>query len=340
MLGSRLFEEAVMQLWNDGKISGEMHLGIGEEAIAAGVVSRLRDGDAMALDHRGTAPLFMRGVDPVPLLLEFLGHPEGLCSGMGGHMHLYSRPHLAASSGIVGASGPAAVGFALAARHLRPGAIAVAFFGEGATNQGMLMESFNLSAVWNLPVIFVCKDNKWSISTLSESVTAGRLTERARSFGMHAAEADGSDVLAVTEAVRGAIERARAGNGPSFLHMHCVRPEGHFLGDPLLRVARHPIKEMKEIAGPLLRSVSKVKGSSLLDRVGSLRSVSSVIGRTVKLHFSDKKDPVDMVRKKLESDKDRLEKIEKEAEQQVRDAVDKALKIAQGQGQGVRGGAG
>jgi TPP-dependent pyruvate/acetoin dehydrogenase alpha subunit len=158
MLKSRLFEEAVAKLWHDGLISGEMHLGTGEEAVVAGVVSQLREGDAMALDHRGSAALIMRGLDPVLIIRELLGCPDGLCGGMGGHMHLFSREYLAASSGIVGAAGPAAAGFALAANRLRPGSIAVAFFGEGSMNQGMLMESMNLASAWNLPVLFVCKD--------------------------------------------------------------------------------------------------------------------------------------------------------------------------------------
>src|SRR5574342_257956 len=115
MLKSRLFEEAIAKLWHEGLISGEMHLGTGEEAIIAGVVSHLREGDAMALDHRGTAALLMRGVSPGLVLREMLGLPSGLCGGAGGHMHLFARDHLAASSGIVGATGPAAAGFGLAA---------------------------------------------------------------------------------------------------------------------------------------------------------------------------------------------------------------------------------
>jgi pyruvate dehydrogenase E1 component alpha subunit len=145
MLESRLFEEAVIRLWQDGLISGEMHLGTGEEAIIAGVVSNLQESDTMALDHRGTAAMLMRGEDPVSLLRELLGRPDGLCGGMGGHMHLFSKKALAASSGIVGAAGPTAAGFALSAQYLRPGSIAVAFFGEGAVNEGMLMESMNLA---------------------------------------------------------------------------------------------------------------------------------------------------------------------------------------------------
>lgn len=192
MLRSRLFEEKVMELWDAGQISGEMHLDLGEEAIVAGVVSHLQEGDAMALDHRGTPPLVMRGMDLVSLLRELLGQKDGLCGGWGGHMHLFSQELLAASSGIVGATGPMGAGFALSAQNLRPHNIAVAFFGEGAVNQGMVMESLNLAVAWNLPVLFVCKDNELSITTYSPSVTGGNILERVRSFGMETYEADGT----------------------------------------------------------------------------------------------------------------------------------------------------
>lgn len=335
MLKSRLFEQAVIQLWNDGKISGEMHLAIGEEAIAAGVVGQIQQGDALALDHRGIPPLIMRGIDPTLLLLELLGHPEGLCTGMGGHMHLFSRPHLIASSGIVGASAPTAVGFALSARYLRPGHIAIAFFGEGAMNQGMVMESFNLAASWKLPVLFVCKDNALAITTLSSSVTSGNLADRAKSFGMNAEEIDGSDVLAVWDAAKSAIAHARNGDGPSYLHMHCHRPEGHFLGDPLIRMARHPVKEMKGLAGPLLKSVTKKKGTSLGQRAGSLRGVSSLLGRTIKSQRMKEKDPLAFLRRKIISDKQRLKRIENEGKEEMQAVVDKALQMVTGQTGGI-----
>ena len=331
MLRSRLFEQAVIRLWDDGKISGEMHLGIGEEAIAAGVVGQIQHGDAMALDHRGTPPLIMRGVDPTLILLECLGHSEGLCAGMGGHMHMFSRPHLAASSGIVGASAPAAVGFALSAKYIRPGRISIAFFGEGAMNQGMVMESFNLAASWKLPVLFICKDNELAITTLSSSVTSGSLIERARSFGMNVKEIDGSDVLEVWDAAKSAIEQAREKNGPSYLHMHCSRPQGHFLGDPLIRIVRHPVKEMKEFAGPLLKSVAKIKGSSMRQRTGSLGSVSALLGKTMKSQLFKGKDPLELLRQKIKSDKERLKRIEKEANAEIQDAVDRALQMGAGQ---------
>ncbi len=325
ILKSRLFEEAVIQLWNEGKISGEMHLSIGEEAIVAGITDHMQDGDAMALDHRGTTPLLMRGINPVSLLREFLGRPDGLCAGMGGHMHLFSRKHLAASSGIVGASGPSAVGFAMAAERLRPGKIAVAFFGEGAMNQGMLMESMNMAAALKLPVLFVCKDNGWAITTPSSSVTGGNLVDRASSFGINAADLNGSDVEEVWNWADSAIKKARKGKGPAFLRAKCKHPEGHFLGDPLLRIAKHPIKEMKNIAPPLVKSVSKIKGSSVQDRTSSLGTVTHLIGEVTKEYFFSGKDPVELTRKKLKSDKERLEKLEKEISDEIQTIVEKAL---------------
>jgi TPP-dependent pyruvate/acetoin dehydrogenase alpha subunit len=328
MLKSRLFEEAVAELWHQGKISGEMHLSIGEEAIAAGVMGHIQEGDALALDHRGTPPLIMRGIDPVQLLLELLGHPDGLCGGMGGHMHLFSREHLVASSGIVGASCPTGVGFALAHHYLLPGKIAIAFFGEGAMNQGMVMESFNLASVWKLAVIFICKDNQWAITTPSESVTGGTLVERARSFGMPAEEIDGGDVAAVWNATKPAIDGARRGKGPAFFHMHCFRPEGHFLGDPLIRIARQPIKGMKPLVGPLLKSVTKRKGTSLKGRSESLREVVTSIGKTMKDQLDKKQDPLKRAREKLVSEKVRLQKMEQAVSEEIQTAVRTAVQIA------------
>ena len=277
MKKSRQFEEAVTQLWNDGLISGEMHLGTGEEAIIAGVVSQLRPGDAMAVDHRGSAAFLMRGVDPVLMLREILGHDDGLCGGQGGHMHLFSKEHLAASSGIVGAEGPTAIGFALATQYLHPGAISVAFFGEGAMNQGMLMESINLAAVWNLPVLFVCKDDGWAITTKPGTSTRGDMGERVRGLGAHYIEVDGLDVEQVWQAAQQAIERTRAGKGPTLLRAHCVHLEGHFLGLLLLRITRNPMRELPGIAGALIRSFLRPGGGSLRERLAGMRFVLSSI---------------------------------------------------------------
>lgn len=327
MLRSRLFEEAVTRLWEEGKISGEMHLGVGEEAIVAGVVDQLQDGDAMALDHRGTSALLMRGVDPVLLLREFLGRSDGLCAGMGGHMHLFAPSHLAASSGIVGASGPAAAGFALAALYLRPEAVAVAFFGEGATNQGMLLEALNLAVVWKLPVLFVCKDNEWASTTPASAVIGEGLVDRALGFGMSAVEVDGSDVEAVWNAANGALEGARAGDGPTFIHASCVHLEGHFLGDLLLRAARNPVKEMLPMIEPLLRATFSRKGAPMRERFENLRTITGLIQSVKQAASADERDPITRTRHQLEADATRLDELEAEIAQEIQAVVENALEV-------------
>lgn len=322
-----------MQIWNDGLITGEMHTGIGEEAINAGIVTQLVDGDALALDHRGTSPSIIRGVDPKELLLEFMGHCKGLCSGMGGHMHIFSKSHLIASSGIVGASGPAAVGFAIAAQHLRPEKIAVAFFGEGAVNQGMLMESLNFSSVLKLPVLFVCKDSGMAITTQSSQVTAGKLVERAMSFDMPAKELDGTDVEIVWEAANEAIADARSGKGPSFILANCKRTQGHFLGDPLLRIVNEPVKELARITGPLFKSAVSFSGASLKERVRSLKNIASLLGKTAKHRFSGEQDPLLILRKKI-SEQEEIISIEEEVNKEMKGMVEEVLRMYENNNQG------
>jgi pyruvate dehydrogenase E1 component alpha subunit len=326
MLKCRLFEEAVARLWQDGLISGEMHLGTGEEAIIAGVLDHVRDGDAMALDHRGTAAMLLRGVDPVLILRELLGCSDGLCAGRGGHMHLFSRSHLSASSGIVGASGPAAAGFALAAELLRPGSVAVAFFGDGAINQGMLMESLNLAVAWSLPILFVCKDDGWAITTQSDSMTGGTIGERARGFGLPVAEVDGLDVVAVWEATLQAVESIRSRKGPTFLHARCIHLEGHFLGYQLLKIARDPLREMPDVAGPLTRSMLRAGGAGLRERVAGLKSVIGSVLTTVRDPRRDRSnDPVKRARDALASEPERLEDLERGVELEIGRILESAL---------------
>ena len=311
MIKSRLYEEAISRLWHDGKISGEMHLGTGEEAIIAGVVGHLGEGDAMALDHRGTAALLMRGIDPVLILRELLGESDGLCGGMGGHMHLFSKEYLAASSGIVGAAGPTAAGFALAAQYLRPKTIAVAFFGEGAMNQGMLMESLNLASVWKLPLLFVCKDDTWSITAESKQMTGGTMKERDLGLGVTYREVNGLDVSAVWSIAGEAIENIRAGAGPVFLWAYCSHLEGHFLGYQLLKIVREPFKEMPKISGPLTRSVLKMKGAGLNERLAGIKTILSAVVKTLRDPRQDKNnDPLKLARESIASDIEQLKDLE------------------------------
>lgn len=326
MVRARKFEEALSSLWRRGFISGELHLGTGEEAVAAGFVSHLENGDALCLDHRSTPPLVCRGLPLEPILLELLGSSKGLCSGWGGHMHLLSKEYLAASSGIVGSSTPLALGFALANKHLRPGKVALCFFGEGAMNQGMVLESLNLACVWKLPVIFVCKDNRWAITTRSRSVTAGSLRKRAGAYGMPAWKINGLKVDQVSRYAHRAIERARKGKGPSFILARCSRIDGHFLGDPLFRIFEEPLDQVKTITPPLVSSALAKPGATIPLRARAL----GCIGKAIALAGADRanrfNDPL-WVSGRLVAEEKRVE-IEAQVSDEIESAVRKSLELA------------
>jgi pyruvate dehydrogenase E1 component alpha subunit len=323
MLRSRRFEEAVKRLWEQGRISGEMHLGTGEEAVAAGVVTQLRDGDAMALDHRGTPPLVVRGVDLVALLREMLGDARGLCGGRGRHMHLFSPEHLAASTGIVGAGAPLAVGFGLAAQLLRPGNVAVVFFGDGAMNQGMLLEALNLAGAWKLPVVFVCKHNAWAITTRSETVTSGDLAQRVAGFGLPLSAVDGTDVEAVWHVAGEAIDKARRSQGPHFILARCLRLDGHFLGRELLGVIPYPFSKVRESGTTALRALGR-KGAGVGQRASALATLLGMVGKAVTPRRHPR-DPLVRARSKLMGEPQRLAELEEEVEKEIRDVVNVAL---------------
>jgi pyruvate dehydrogenase E1 component alpha subunit len=294
----REVESAAAGLWDRGLVSGELHSGVGEEAIAAGVLAHLRDGDALSLDYRGTPPLVARGVDLEELLLELLGAPGGLCGGRAGHMHLMSRPLRAAASGIVGAPGPLACGFGLAARRRGRGEVAVAFFGDGALNEGMLMEALNLAAVWRLPVVFVCKDNRWAVTTRSRRLTGGGLAGRARGLGLPVRRVDGGDVRAVWRVAGRAVRRARAGRGPTFLLARCRRPQGHMAGDPLARLT-HAADELVRELRPLVVAARARPGAPLLSRLRALGGIGLRIGLVALDVSGNRHDPLRRTARRL-----------------------------------------
>ncbi|HET6817230.1 MAG TPA: thiamine pyrophosphate-dependent enzyme [Mycobacteriales bacterium] len=314
MCRMRYVEQALARLWHAGMVSGEMHLGIGEEGVVAGVVGALEPGDALALDYRSTPPLVARGVPVAPLLLEMLGSPAGLCAGRAGHMHLMSPEHLAAASGIVGAPGPLACGFGLAASRLAEGRVAVALFGDGAVNEGMLMEALNLAAAWHLPVVFVCKDNRWAVSTRSSELTGGGLRRRLAAFGLPVAVVDGADVLAVDRQARRLVARARAGRGASVLLARCTRMEGHFVGDPMAR-----LNVAVEQSRPLVEQLRAQPGAPMTERFAALtsivrRNVSASLGRS-----SRRRDPLRVAERRFSRP------AAKEIAEQARAEIEQAL---------------
>lgn len=322
---SRTFELAVADLWHQGAISGEMHLSTGEEAVTAGIAAHLEEGDAVALDHRATSMLVAIGVPLDGMLREMLGKPGSLGSGDGGHMHLHSREHLAMSAGIVGSSAPLGAGLALAAQQLRPGRVAISTFGEGAANQGMLMEALNLAVVWQLPQVFVCKDNDWALATRSSEVTGGDLVERARSFGMPAADVDGLDPVAVFDAAYTAIEHARSGAGPTFLRCRTARLDGHLLGDQVVRIGSHPLSEGRDTLLDVLGSAVERKGGGPLKRIRSLAHVTLTMLGASRAHRGDRTDPVVRFRTSHRSSTDELDALDERAADAVADALTRAL---------------
>jgi TPP-dependent pyruvate/acetoin dehydrogenase alpha subunit len=232
MLRIRAFETQANQLYLSAKMPGLTHLYIGEEAVAVGVCSALRRDDTITSTHRGHGHCIAKGADIRLMYCELLGREEGYCKGKGGSMHIadHANGNLGANA-IVGGSAGIATGAGFSAKVLGTDRVSVCFFGEGALGQGLLYEVMNMASLWKLPVIYVCENNLYNEYTSYEDVTAGSITARAEAFGIPAEEVDGQDVLAVYEAATRAVERARRGEGPSFLACATYRYHGHHVGD-------------------------------------------------------------------------------------------------------------
>jgi acetoin:2,6-dichlorophenolindophenol oxidoreductase subunit alpha len=216
-----------------GPVPGEMHLSAGQEPVAVGVCAHLRLEDTVVGTHRPHHFAIAKGVPLKPMTAEMFGKDTGLGRGKGGHMHLFDPARKFSCSGIIGASLPPACGAALAAKKRGRDWVAVAFFGEGASNQGSFHESLNLAALWRLPVIFVCEDNKYAISVeKTESTSVAWNADRAAGYGMPGVRIEHNDALAVFEAAGAAVARARRGEGPTLLEVKTDRYLGHFQGDP------------------------------------------------------------------------------------------------------------
>lgn len=228
----RIFEETMREEFAAGTIPGFVHLYCGQEASGVGVCMNLGDQDSIASTHRGHGHCIAKGVEVEGMVKEIMGRRDGLCRGKGGSMHIadLSKGMLGAN-GIVGAGGPLACGAALTAKTLGTGAVSIAFYGDGASNQGAILESYNLARIWNLPVIFVVEDNGYAEATASSWSVAGSQVRRANAFDIPAQEVDGNDFFEVYDAAAAMIERARAGGGPSLLHVRLARFFGHFEGD-------------------------------------------------------------------------------------------------------------
>jgi pyruvate dehydrogenase E1 component alpha subunit len=250
----RFFEQEAGRLYQKGRVKGGVHAYIGQEAVAVGVCSLLNKDDYISSTHRGHGHHIAKGADVRKLMAELLGKATGYCEGRGGSMHVaaFDVGSLGAFP-IVAAGVPSAVGAALSAQLRGEATIAVAFFGEGALGQGTLHESLNLASIWNLPVIFVCEDNQYAVSTAVESTIAVRdVVALADAYGLPGEEVDGQRVLEVYTASQTAVARAREGGGPSLIKANTYRFEGHYFGEPEVYRTREEVKKARESMDPIL----------------------------------------------------------------------------------------
>ena len=233
MLLIRAFEEKAEELYGLGRVHGTMHLSIGQEAVAVGVCEALRPDDYILSTHRGHGHCLAKGADVRRVMAEFLGKETGYCRGRGGSMHIadVEGGNLGAN-GIVGGGLPIATGVGLSIQVRGSGQVCVAFFGDGAANGGAFHESVNLASIWDLPVVFVCENNQYAMSMpVRQSMRVERVSDRACAYGIPGRTVDGMDVLAVFEAASEAVERARAGGGPTLLECVTYRYRGHSKSD-------------------------------------------------------------------------------------------------------------
>jgi TPP-dependent pyruvate/acetoin dehydrogenase alpha subunit len=229
----RAFEERVLKLVSDGSIRGTTHPYVGQEAVAVGACLPLRLDDWVVSTHRGHGHLLAKGGDANRLMAELFGKAAGYGGGKGGTQHMadYAVGHLG-SNGITGGGIPIGTGAALSAQMRRSGQVVLIFFGDGAANQGTFHESLNLAALWRLPAVYVCENNLYAMSTpVHEACAIEHIADRAAGYGIPGVQTDGMDVLAVAAAVRTAVERARAGRGPSLIECKTYRFLGHSKSD-------------------------------------------------------------------------------------------------------------
>lgn len=254
MLLIRRFEERAGQLYGLGLIGGFCHLYIGQEAVAVGLQSALKEGhDSVITGYRDHGHMLAYGIDPKLIMAELTGRAAGISHGKGGSMHMFSTEHkFYGGHGIVGAQVPLGAGLAFAHQYREDGGLCMAYFGDGAANQGQVYETFNMAALWNLPIIFVVENNGYAMGT---AVTRGsaetHFHRRGTAFRIPGMNVNGMDVLEVRAAANVAVEYVRGGNGPVLMELHTYRYRGHSMSDPAKYRTREEVQEMREKHDPI-----------------------------------------------------------------------------------------
>ena len=264
MLMIRRFEERAGQLYGMGLIGGFCHLYIGQEAVVVGLQSSLEEGDQVITSYRDHGHMLACGMTPDGVMAELTGREGGYSKGKGGSMHMFSRENnFFGGHGIVGAQWPIGTGLGFANKYRNNDRVSMAYFGDGAMNQGQVYESFNMAGLWKLPVVYVVENNKYGMGTSVERVSSfvDSLHSRGASFGIEGESVDGMDVEAVATAGEKAVSFCREGRGPYILEMNTYRYRGHSMSDPAKYRSREEVQEIREKRDPIDRCMH-----SLLDR--------------------------------------------------------------------------
>ena len=266
----RRFEEGAEDAYMRGLIHGTMHLSIGQEASAVGICMPLAEADQITSTHRGHGHCIAKGADVKRMFAEFFGKTTGYCKGRGGSMHIadVARGNLGAN-GIVAGGIPIAVGAALSAKKLKSGKVVVSFFGDGANNEGAFHEALNMAAIWKLPVVFVCENNGYGMSTSTERSTAvHNIAERAVGYGMPGVIVDGNNFSQVAEASQAAVERARRGEGPTLIESKTYRYRGHSKSDRNRYRSKEEIEDWMTNRDPIMLFETELKEFGVIDQAG------------------------------------------------------------------------
>jgi len=253
MLLIRRFEERAGQLYGMGLIGGFCHLYIGQEAVVVGMQAALKDGDQVITAYRDHGHMLAAGMEANGVMAELTGRRDGYSKGKGGSMHMFSiEKAFYGGHGIVGAQVSLGTGIAFANKYRKDGKVCLTYFGDGAANQGQVYESFNMAALWKLPVVYIVENNQYAMGTsIQRSTSETHLHKRGLSFNIPGEEVDGMDVVAVREAGKRAVENARAGNGPTLLEMKTYRYRGHSMSDPAKYRTKEEVDEQKTKHDPI-----------------------------------------------------------------------------------------
>ena len=281
MMLIRAFEEKAEELFMRNLVHGTMHLSVGEEAVAVGSIFALNREDYITSTHRGHGHMIAKGGDIKKMFAEFLGKDTGYCHGRGGSMHIadFSLNNIGAT-GIVGAGIPIATGAAFAIKYMRRKEIVLCFFGDGAANEGTFYESLNMASIWNLPIIFMCENNMYAMSSpVSKFIPTPNISDRAKSFSIPGVTVDGMDVIAVYEVTKEAADRARNGGGPTLIEAKTYRYKGHSKSDKNVYRTKEEIEEWKK-RDPIVNFIKKLKELGDLDDK-TLESIKNDIEKTI-----------------------------------------------------------